>query len=438
MSCARCQLHRGKVADEAALADIQRQLTAAVEAGDLSREAGPAVRLANDPQPLFTEYYQCRHCEAVWRLTAPRQHGHASNGAAERTAPGMLIEMMRAGSASGTPVVREPISMFESSVTLPSPDGRYTASVTDAREFQMGSPTHGTLTISNGIVREHCSPSMVWSEDSEYLATSEIADRTHPARVVVFSMSRGAARYAPGQFYGLEFQSFSDGTVRATDGEKAVEIDVSTLEWDPPAPEPPSVDVPAAAVPIVAPEPPPEPPPTAEPVAPQVQAPRARPVTATPIPRGWRIVNDELHLSASPPSLDGVLTGVTVLGVMLLFWTFIFLANRAGLGIQSPLLLGPFAIASLLAIVWLALLRGPWRVVLDRGAGTVRAIRRRRVAGPVRFTAALVSLRAVRARPHALVTLRIGTLDLILATQPTADAAALHESIVAWMTRAGD
>jgi hypothetical protein len=435
VSCARCQLHRGKVPDEAALADIQRQLTAAVDAGDLSREAGPAVRLAGDPQPLFTEYYQCRHCEAVWRLTAPRQHGHASNGAGERTSAGMLIEMMRAGSASGTPIVREPISMFETSVILPSPDGRYTASVTDAQEFQTGAPTHGTLTISNGIVREHCSPSMVWSDDSEYLATSEIGDRSQPARVVVFSMSRGDARYAPGQYDGLEFQSFSDGTVRATDGEKAVEIDVSALVWDPPAPEPSSVEVAAAAVPAVAPEPPAE---TAEPIAPPAPAPRERPVTATPIPRGWRIVNDELHLSAAPPSLDGVLTAASVLGVMLLFWTFIFLANRAGLGIQSPLLLGPLAVASLLAVGWLVLLRGPWRVVFDRGAGTVRATRWHRVAGPVRFSAALVSLRAVRARPHALVTLRIGTLDLILATQPTADAAALHESIVAWMTRAGD
>ena len=432
MSCARCQLPRGKVPTEAAFSDVQRQLAASVDAGDLTREDGPPARIAADSQPLPTEYYQCRHCDAVWRLTAPRHDPPAANVALEHTDPGMLIEMMRAGGASGTPVVREPISMFADAITLSSPDGRFTATVSDAREFQAGSPTHGTLTISNGIVREDCSPSMVWSDDSEYLATSELIDGAHPARVVVFSMSRGDARHAAGQYYGLEFQSFSDGTVRATDGEKAVEIDVRALEWDAPEPEERSVDVPVAAEPIA----PSEPPEIVQPIAPPVRAPREHPLAAAPMPRGWTVVNDELRITASPPSsFDGAIPAVAVLGVTLLFWVFVFIANRAGVA-QSPVLLGALAVASVLVVGWLALMRGPWRVVLDRGTASVRATRRRRTAGPVRFTPGLVCLRAVRAR--GFVTLRIGTLDLILASQSATDAAALREALVAWMMRAGD
>ncbi len=309
-------------------------------------------------------------------------------------------------------------------MTLSSPDGRLTATMADARAFQTGSPTHGTLKISNGIVREDCSPSMVWSDDSEYLATSEITDRAHPARVVVLSMSRGDARYAPGQYDGLEFQSFSDGTVRATDGEKAVEIDVSALEWDAPTPDTPRVDVPA-----------PEPAEPVEPIAPPARVVRAHPLAATPLPSGWTVVNDELRITASPPSsFDGVLTAIAVLGITLLFWVFVFIANRAGVA-QSPVLPGALAVASLLVLGWLALMRRPWRVVFDRTAGSVRATRRHRTAGPVRFTPGLVTLRAVRARPRAFVTLRIGTVDLILASQPAQDAAALREALVGWMMR---
>jgi hypothetical protein len=101
---------------------------------------------------------------------------------------------------------------------------------------------------------------------------------------------------------------------------------------------------------------------------------------------------------------------------------------------QSPVLLGALAVASLLVLGWLALVRRPWRVVFDRTAGSVRATRGRRTAGPARFTPGLVALRTVRARPRAFVTLRIGTVDLILASQPAADAAALREALAAWMT----
>lgn len=409
VSCARCDLQRGRVPTEAAFTDLEGQLTARVDAGDLTREDGPAVRLA-DGRTLATAYYQCRVCDAVWRLTAP---------------PGALIEMMRAGSASGVPVVREPISMFADAVTLSSPDGRFTATMAGAAEVEGGSPTRGTLRISNGVVREDCSPSIVWSDDSEYLATSEIGGRGRPARVLVFSMSRGEARYAPGHYDGLELQSFSSGSVRATDGEKAIEIDVTAIQWDTPTEETPAEDAPPPAPPVIA-----EPIAVAEPVARKEAPPTTR------VPRGCTIVNDELRLMASrPSSLDGPLTVIGVVGVTLLLWVFVFIANRAGLPIQNPIVLGALVVAPLLALGWLALLRGRWHVVFDRARASVQATRRGSTLGPVRFAPGLVTLRPVPAHPRVFVTLRIETVDFVLATESATDAAALRDGIVAWMTR---
>jgi hypothetical protein len=401
--------------------DLQGQLGARADAGDLTREDGPAVRLP-DGRTLATEYYQCRGCDAVWRLTAP---------------PGALIEMMRAGSASGVPVVREPISMFADSVTLSSPDGRFTATMTGAAQVEMGAPTRGTLQISNGIVRDDCNPSIVWSDDSQFLAASEIVDHGQPARVLVFSMSRGEARYAPGQYRGLELQSFSQGSVRATDGEKAIEIDVSGIAWDAPVEatpheEPPCVEAPSPVAPPEA---------IAGPIAIAAPIVVAEPVVrrdappTTRVPRGCTIVNDELRLLASrPSSFDGPRTAIVVVGATLLLWVLVFIANRAGLPIQNPIVLGGLVLASLAAVGCLAFPRGRWRVVFDRSRLSVHATRFRSTLGPIRFAPGLLSVRPVPARPEVLVTLRIGTVDLTLASESATDAAVLREAIVAWMT----
>ena len=37
----------------------------------------------------------------------------------------------------------------------------------------MGNPTTGTLEISTGLHFEHCNPSFIWSEDSQYLAVPQ-------------------------------------------------------------------------------------------------------------------------------------------------------------------------------------------------------------------------------------------------------------------------
>ena len=115
-----------------------------------------------------------------------------------------------------------------------SPDGRLVAEVVDLNEVGMGAPTRGTLRISNGLTRERCSPSFVWSEDSEHLAIPEWTERRNQ-RLVIVSMSRREGRYAPGEYSVLELAEFDGGVVRGVDSPihlpRVVEVDVGGLGW---------------------------------------------------------------------------------------------------------------------------------------------------------------------------------------------------------------
>lgn len=122
------------------------------------------------------------------------------------------------------------ISPWSTSATLPSPDGRVTATIAEAIEIGMGAPTSGTLVLSGGTVRESCNPSMVWSDDSEYLAVPEwTSQRTQ--RLLVISARQGASRYAPGHYRVLELHDFAHGRVRGVDSPAwnpmAIDVDVS-------------------------------------------------------------------------------------------------------------------------------------------------------------------------------------------------------------------
>ena len=126
------------------------------------------------------------------------------------------------------------ISAWAYEARLVSPDGRFVAEVVDLNEVAMGAPTRGTLRVSNGLIRESCGPSVVWSVDSEYLAVPQWTSR-RDQRLVVLSMSRREARYAPGEYRVLELAGFEGGVVRGVDSPihmpRPVEVDVERLGW---------------------------------------------------------------------------------------------------------------------------------------------------------------------------------------------------------------
>jgi hypothetical protein len=102
------------------------------------------------------------------------------------------------------------------SLALKSPDGKWTASMDDASEIAMGAPCSGTLKLSNGQTTDNCSPSIVWSEDSRYLAVPQwTKDRMQ--RLVIIDVVGKQRRVAPGEYRVLALESFSGGVVKGID-----------------------------------------------------------------------------------------------------------------------------------------------------------------------------------------------------------------------------
>ena len=110
----------------------------------------------------------------------------------------------------------KPISPWQCTVDLASPDHLVRAVVDDASEISMGGPTSGTLRLSNGVAVDHCNTSMIWSDDSKYLAVPQWT-RNRQQLLMVISISNKASGYAPTTYRVLELRFFSDGVIEAID-----------------------------------------------------------------------------------------------------------------------------------------------------------------------------------------------------------------------------
>ena len=100
----------------------------------------------------------------------------------------------------------------------------------------MGGVTHGTLKLSDGTSYEGCSPSIVWSDDSRYLAAPQLSSYMRQ-QLLVIVVSENRSGYAPGYFGPLELHTFSGGVIRGLESpgssdERAIEIDVSQIRWE--------------------------------------------------------------------------------------------------------------------------------------------------------------------------------------------------------------
>lgn len=126
------------------------------------------------------------------------------------------------------------ISPWAYSVSLTSPDGELTAAIIDASEIAMGAPTHGSLTISSGITFQRCNPSIVWSDDSQFLAVPQWT-RERDQRLMIIAVKENRVGYAPGIFSVLELHSFVGGRIKGIDSPIYqpcdIEVDVNEIKW---------------------------------------------------------------------------------------------------------------------------------------------------------------------------------------------------------------
>jgi len=132
------------------------------------------------------------------------------------------------------PRAERPISPWADSAAATSPDGALIAVIDEAREIAMGAPTSGELRISNGMARDGCNPSIVWSDCSSFLAVPWWT-RERRQRLMVISVARRSSRCFAGEFRVLELHSFVDGVIEGVDSPVHVprrfRLDVTELEW---------------------------------------------------------------------------------------------------------------------------------------------------------------------------------------------------------------
>jgi len=108
------------------------------------------------------------------------------------------------------------ISPWEQGAAKMSPNGEMTAKVDPALEVAMGAPTMGDLKISNGIVVRRCNPSLVWSEDSRYLAVPQWTNQRMQRLIVVDTDEMRWAMW-PELYRVLQLESFAGGLIVGTD-----------------------------------------------------------------------------------------------------------------------------------------------------------------------------------------------------------------------------
>jgi hypothetical protein len=104
------------------------------------------------------------------------------------------------------------ISPWAWEAVLASPDGEKTARIDDALEIAMGAPTSGRLVVCTGLSLESCNPSMVWSDDSRYLAVPRWTP-TQAQQLVIVDVVQAVVRVAPGRYSVLQLESFEGGVV---------------------------------------------------------------------------------------------------------------------------------------------------------------------------------------------------------------------------------
>jgi hypothetical protein len=119
----------------------------------------------------------------------------------------------------------------DGNVRIPSPDGKYWAIVRDASELQMSGPMVGTLALSTGLIEDHCGVSIVWSDDSRFIAAPKLFPERPEFRVLIIRVADGIRKYAPGRMGPLTLSAFRDQRLTIIRNGSVSEIDLSFVRW---------------------------------------------------------------------------------------------------------------------------------------------------------------------------------------------------------------
>lgn len=115
-----------------------------------------------------------------------------------------------------------------------SPDSAMTASIKNGQEFAMSAPVICDIVVGN-LSMTMCSPSIIWSNDSRYLAIPVWRlNRNDPywtESVYLVDILNNKMRSAPGIYIAITLNAFIGSMIYATHQEKDIEIDISKIQW---------------------------------------------------------------------------------------------------------------------------------------------------------------------------------------------------------------
>lgn len=124
------------------------------------------------------------------------------------------------------------ISPWTRSCKVESPNKKFTAEIFYAEEIAMGAPSGGLLTLSNGFSINRCNTSIVWSDDSRYLAVPRWTENL-AQRLMIIDVANNKVFYDDKLYRVLELHEFKGNTVYGIDSPihkpEKLEVNVSEL-----------------------------------------------------------------------------------------------------------------------------------------------------------------------------------------------------------------
>lgn len=125
-----------------------------------------------------------------------------------------------------------PISPWEQDdIEVSTPSGRLSVLVQGASEIAMGAPTCGVLRLASGRKISSCNPSLVFSQDEQFLAVPRWT-RARDQKLAILRLDNGAFLELDQKFRVLKLLSFSAARVRGIDSPvyQPVEINIDVSD----------------------------------------------------------------------------------------------------------------------------------------------------------------------------------------------------------------
>ena len=108
------------------------------------------------------------------------------------------------------------ISPWNGDIEVLSPSGKQVAKVINTHEIAMGAPVSGILFVNDKAISMRCNSSIVWSDDSRYIAFPEWT-RSNNQKLKILNVESGKIKKLFKTYSVLELADFSGLTLTGID-----------------------------------------------------------------------------------------------------------------------------------------------------------------------------------------------------------------------------